>query len=168
VSKPENARGRTRLPELGARGRGWVVIQIALFWVLIAAGVRGRGDAEGPVLLVAMVTGCALIAIGAAVLWSGVKKLGPSLSALPRPRDNGQLIEDGVYAYVRHPIYLGIILVAFGWSVATDSVVGIVVSFVSVLFYDLKARREEAWLRDRYPGYGEYARRTKRLVPYVY
>jgi protein-S-isoprenylcysteine O-methyltransferase Ste14 len=33
---------------------------------------------------------------------------------------------------------------------------------------DAKARREELWLRARYPAYDEYARRVKRLIPYVY
>jgi protein-S-isoprenylcysteine O-methyltransferase Ste14 len=33
---------------------------------------------------------------------------------------------------------------------------------------DLKARREEVWLREKYPGYAEYAGHTKRFVPGVY
>ena len=36
------------------------------------------------------------------------------------------------------------------------------------LLLDLKARREEIWLRDRYPGYAEYALHTKRFVPGLY
>jgi protein-S-isoprenylcysteine O-methyltransferase Ste14 len=44
----------------------------------------------------------------------------------------------------------------------------LIVAAVFALFLDLKSRREEAWLRAQYPAYAEYARQTKRLVPYVY
>ena len=33
----------SKIPALGRRGGGWVFIQVILFWVLIAAGVRGKG-----------------------------------------------------------------------------------------------------------------------------
>jgi protein-S-isoprenylcysteine O-methyltransferase Ste14 len=35
-------------------------------------------------------------------------------------------------------------------------------------FFDLKARREEAWLLAAYPGYAAYRRRVRKLFPFVY
>jgi len=49
-----------------------------------------------------------------------------------------------------------------------DSIYALVVAIVFTVFLDLKSRREEAWLREQYPGYAEYAAHTKRFVPYVY
>jgi protein-S-isoprenylcysteine O-methyltransferase Ste14 len=87
---------------------------------------------------------------------------------MPKPKPDGELVVDGVYAFVRHPIYLGIMLVAFGWSVAMDSLYALIVALIYVVFYDLKSRREEAWLREQFPDYRVYAAHTKRFVPYVY
>ena len=158
----------SRIPALGKRGGGWVFIQVILFWVLIAAGVRGKGDIDGPMLLVAVSTGTFLVILGAVLMFQGIRGLRESVTPMPKPKPDGDLVTDGVYAYVRHPIYLGIILVAFGWSVAMDSVYALIVALVYVVFYDLKSRREEAWLRAQYPEYVTYAAHTRRFVPYVY
>ena len=49
------------------------------------------------------------------------------------------------------------------------SVVGLLLTAVLVLFVELKSRREEQWLAERYPGYADYRRRTpRRFVPFVY
>jgi protein-S-isoprenylcysteine O-methyltransferase Ste14 len=158
----------SNLPSLGRRGGGWVFIQIVLFWVLIAAGVRGKGDIEGPLLVLAVALGTILIALGAWLIISGIRHLRNSATPMPKPREDGSLIVDGVYAYVRHPVYLGVIVVAFGWAVAMDSFLALIVAAIYAVFLDLKSRREEVWLRAMYPDYDEYARRTRRLIPYVY
>jgi protein-S-isoprenylcysteine O-methyltransferase Ste14 len=158
----------SKLPSLGKRGGGWVFLQVILFWVLIAAGVRGKGDVEGPLLLLAVVLGTTLIIMGAVVIFQGIRGLRESVTPMPKPKPDGALVVDGIYAYVRHPIYLGVILVAFGWSVAMDSVYALVVAVIYVVFFDLKSRREEAWLRQQYPEYAVYAAHTRKFVPYVY
>src|SRR4051812_27322460 len=158
----------SRIPALGKRGGGWVFIQVILFWTLIAAGVRGRGDLDGPWLVVAMAIGIFLIALGAWLMFKGIQGLRESVTPMPKPKPDGELVVDGVYAYVRQPIYLGIMLVAFGWSVAMDSLYALLVALIYVVFYDLKSRREEAWLREQFLDYPVYASHTKRFVPYVY
>lgn len=158
----------SHLPALGRRGGGWVGLQLLLIGGLVAAGVRGRGDIEGATLLIAVVLGTILVGIGAWLIFSGIRQLNRSLSAMPKPVEKGELIEEGVYGYVRHPIYLGLMFVGYGWSVAMDSLAALIVAVVFTLFLDLKSRREEAWLRDQYPEYRVYASHTKRFVPYVY
>jgi protein-S-isoprenylcysteine O-methyltransferase Ste14 len=158
----------SRIPALGQRGGGWVFLQVILFWVLIAAGVRGKGEVDGALLAIAVTLGTLLIILGAWLMFAGIRGLRESVTPMPKPKEDASLVVDGVYSYVRHPVYLGIILVAFGWSVAMDSVWALVVAVVYALFLDLKSRREEAWLRQQYPDYSVYASHTKRFVPYVY
>lgn len=158
----------SNLPALGRRGGGWVFIQVVLFWVLIAAGVRGQGDVQGSLLVLAVGLGTFLIVLGAVLIFQGIRGLRESVTPMPKPKPDARLVVDGIYAYMRHPIYVGVILVAFGWSVAMDSLYALIVALIYVVFYDLKARREEAWLREQYPGYAAYASHTKRFVPYVY
>ena len=156
------------LPALGRRGGGWVGLQFLLIGGLVAAGVRGRGDVTDELLLIAVTLGTILIAIGTVVMFKGIRGLRESVTPMPKPLEGASLIVDGIYAYVRHPIYLGLMLVAFGYSVAMDSLAALIMAIIFTLFLDLKSRREEAWLRQKYPEYSVYAAHTRKFVPYVY
>jgi protein-S-isoprenylcysteine O-methyltransferase Ste14 len=112
--------------------------------------------------------GTALFVVGVIILALARFQLGVAWTALPRPVAGGQLATRGLYGVVRNPIYDAVILLGVGGSFATGSVVGLVLSVVLAAFFDLKVRREEAWLRERYAGYDDYAHRVKRFIPAIY
>jgi protein-S-isoprenylcysteine O-methyltransferase Ste14 len=65
-------------------------------------------------------------------------------------------------------MYGGAILIGFGWSLA-DAPLGLIPTALLVLLFDLKARREEAWLIERFPAYATYRAGTpRRFVPWLY
>ena len=160
----------TRIPTLGPRGEGWVILQIALFLFIAVAGARalpaaiaGLAD-EWPLVVV----GALAIGIGGWIVWSATRRLGDSFSALPRPHDHATLIRDGIYARVRHPIYAGVICLGLGWAVVTRSLLALVAAVVLAAVLDLKARREEFWLAERFADYAEYRSGTHRFIPGLY
>ncbi len=106
--------------------------------------------------------------VGGLVLLQGVRGLGASFTAMPRPREDATLVREGIYAHIRHPIYAGLIGLAVAWSCITLSVPALAATLVLVIVLDLKARREEAWLTDRYPEYAAYRRATRRFVRGLY
>jgi protein-S-isoprenylcysteine O-methyltransferase Ste14 len=112
--------------------------------------------------------GAILVGIGGWLVWRGIRGLGPSLTALPRPRDDATLVQEGVYGRIRHPIYAGVMALGLGWALASGSLVALLAALALVVVLDLKARREEVWLAERYPDYGAYRARTRRFVPGVY
>ena len=57
------------------------------------------------------------------------------------------------------------LLIVVGLTLRSGSFVTLAVAVVTVVFFDRKARWEEAQLRERYPDYAEYASRTPRFVP---
>ena len=156
----------TRLPSLGPRGEGWVLIQGVLLVVVAAAGWSLGPDWSGPLRLAGAIVGVALIAGGSVLAFRGVVDLGGALTPLPRPRDDAELVESGVYALVRHPIYGGLILVGFGWAIAQASFVAVALAAVLAGFLLVKSMREEAWLTHRFPAYAAYRARTRRLIPW--
>jgi steroid 5-alpha reductase family enzyme len=87
---------------------------------------------------------------------------------LPYPKPESTLIETGPYRIVRHPMYSGAILVAFGWALVIHSWLAIGTAMVLFVFFDLKSRREEAWLKEKFPGYATYQQRVRKLVPLIY
>ena len=165
------ARGsRPRLPDLGPRGEGWVIGQLALLALLVVVSLPQLATLwpGGSIGWARLAVGLPAIGAGGWLVVRGFTDLGESLTPLPRPRADGRLIESGIYARLRHPIYAGLMLGGIGWSVLTGSLPAFGVALLLAAFLDAKARREEAWLLDRYPGYADYRRRSERFVPGIY
>lgn len=159
----------TRIPALGRRGEGWVVLQVLLLALVAILGAVNLPSADpGTLGLVVIGLGVVLAFLGGLILLQGLRGLGRSFTAVPFPRDDGALVRDGIYAQIRHPIYAGSIGLALGWTCITLSVTALAAALVLVVVLDLKARREEAWLTDRYPEYVAYRSATHRFVPGLY
>ena len=156
----------TLLPSLGPRGEGWVLIQGVLLVVVAAAGWSLGPDWSGPLRVAGRVVGILLVTGGIVLAFRGVVDLDGALTPLPRPRDSAELVETGAYAFVRHPIYGGLILAAFGWAIVQASIVAVALAAVLAAFLRVKSAREEAWLERRFPAYAAYRARTPRFIPW--
>jgi protein-S-isoprenylcysteine O-methyltransferase Ste14 len=133
--------------------------------LLVAVGVL---PPAGPKVVSSFVAAAALALVGLAVLAAGAATLGASLSVLPRPRDDTRLVRRGVYRWVRHPIYTGVVLLVVGWAVYRGDLLHVALAAVIGAFFVAKAAREERYLLDRFPDYAQYRRRTWRFVPWLY
>ena len=94
----------------------------------------------------------------ALVTWAFVAMRG-SLTPFPRPRRDAVLLEHGPYRLVRHPMYVGGVLLTAGLSLVF-SAWGLLLTAALALLWVGKARLEERLLAERFPGYGDYRRRT--------
>ena len=148
------------------RGEAWFAGQMALLAAIALAPRRLPGLPEWPAWAArpSQIAGLLLGAVGGLVALAGARTLGPNLTPFPRPRDEGALVQDGVYKLVRHPIYAGLLLGALGWSLLRRSFPALVLALVLALFFDRKARREEVWLLEKFPEYAEYRARVRRRV----
>lgn len=149
---------------MGKRGEGWFALQMVLFAVILLAPRR-------PAVVFPRWVGVigAVCVVAAAVLgtWS-MLALGRNLTPFPRPLAGGSLVTRGPYALVRHPIYSALILGTFGWSLVRGSLPGVLLAALLLVFFDLKARREERWLAEAYGEYDAYRRRVRKLIPWIY
>jgi protein-S-isoprenylcysteine O-methyltransferase Ste14 len=153
----------------GERGEWYVVIQFILFGiVLVLPFLFERTTWPEPWITVARVVGIALGFIGAELIVSGVIRLGNNLTAVPHPKDDATFVTSGAYKYVRHPIYSGILFLAFAWGLLLSSWPTLAAAAVLFLFFDLKTRREERFLAAKFPQYADYQRRVRKLVPFIY
>ena len=84
--------------------------------------------------------------------------------------DRGQVVVTaGPYRYVRHPMYLGVILLFLGMPVALGSWWALWPGVVIGALFVLRTAKEDRMLRDELPGYAEYTQRVRyRLVPRVW
>jgi protein-S-isoprenylcysteine O-methyltransferase Ste14 len=105
------------------------------------------------------------LAIGALVILPGL--LIRALAS-GHVRKNEALATSGPYAYTRNPLYLGSLLMGAGFAVAARSWwVGAVLVAMFVAIYLPVIRDEEAFLRQKFPEFEEYARRVPRMLPRI-
>jgi protein-S-isoprenylcysteine O-methyltransferase Ste14 len=167
---PEYGRLPTvRIPPLGSRGQGWVLLQVLLLLAVAAAAILvvARVLPHWPDGARAALTVLGAVAVlgGITVFLLGATGLGSALTADPKPLDDEVLRTHGLYAHVRHPIYSGLVLTALGAALLTGPWTLVPVALLAVEL-DLKRRLEEEWLLTAYADYAAYrARVTAALVP---
>jgi protein-S-isoprenylcysteine O-methyltransferase Ste14 len=80
-----------------------------------------------------------------------------------------QVINTGVYGFVRHPLYLGCMLMMFGAPFLVGSVYGLILSSIGFLLLVGRILGEEKMLVEELEGYAAYQRKVKyRLIPFVW
>ncbi len=107
-----------------------------------------------------------LVIAGLALMVAASLRLGRALTPTPVPNGRGALQTGGLYRYMRHPIYTGVLLVVIGLVVGSGNVIALLVGLVTFGFFARKARWEEAQLTRAFPDYEAYARRTARFFPH--
>lgn len=148
--------------QLGSRGELWFVAQAVLLVLLFFP--------PSPLEAVVRIGGVASAVAGLTLIIAGQQSLGNSLSPFPEPRrDEHALITDGAFSFVRHPMYGGLLLIAFGLSAATGSDLRFAASFALFYVLDRKVELEEGALEKKYGSeYSSYKETAKRFIPYLY
>ena len=140
------------------KGRVLVAVQFAALAVILFWPGKTVSDTQALI-------GTFLEIIGGVLLILGFIHLKDSLKITPEPKENAQFVNTGIYKYIRHPIYSGLIFFGSG-QVISKWTLTILISFI-VLVVDLvaKYRYEDSLLIKVYPGADEYQRKVGALLP---
>jgi protein-S-isoprenylcysteine O-methyltransferase Ste14 len=153
-----------------SRGELFVVGQFALF-SLIIFGPRTISVLpawSSKFHMVSSMTGVTLIFTGIMLATAGTFNLGRNLTPFICPKAGSVLLEQGAYRLVRHPIYSGILQMAFGWGLWVHGWLTIGYAVVLFIVLILKSRQEEKILLRIFPEYRDYCRRVRGLIPFIY
>ncbi len=93
------------------------------------------------------------------------------LSALARIQDERKqrVITTGVYSFVRHPLYLGCLLMLVGAPLLVGSLVGVAISLLGAATLVARILGEEKMMLDELEGYREYKNKVRyRLIPFIW
>ena len=88
-----------------------------------------------------------------------------SLSPYPSPKEHAKLKTHGAFSFSRHPIYSSIIIGLSAWSVLQENINQMIISFLLLIFFYIKARYEEKLLKRKFPEYLSYQEQTGMLFP---
>ena len=105
------------------------------------------------------------VALGLIVIGAAGWSLRPSLRVSPIPKADAPLIQTGMYRYVRHPMYLGVILIGFGMAGYADSWLGWTSELILIINLNFKARFEDALLLKIHPQSLHYQLHVSRILP---
>jgi protein-S-isoprenylcysteine O-methyltransferase Ste14 len=156
-----------RVPRLGPRGEGWVVLQFVLMAGIVVASAVPPKWPEGVEHGLA-IAGLAVALAGGLVVVAAGFALRHALTPLPMPRARANVVETGPFRLVRHPMYVGGLLFFLGVSLL-GSVWSLLLTVLLAALWALKAVEEERRLSERFPEYEEYRRRVRRrFVPGLY
>jgi protein-S-isoprenylcysteine O-methyltransferase Ste14 len=127
----------------------------------------GRLPGDQPLWLF---VGAALIVVGLLIRRRAMRTLDELFTFEVEIQGDHRLVETGLYRRIRHPGYLGQLLVFLGPAVALANALGVVAMLVATLVaFGWRIRVEEAALAARFgDAYEAYRRRTSRLVPGIY
>jgi protein-S-isoprenylcysteine O-methyltransferase Ste14 len=128
-------------------------------------------------VLIALIAGHSLLAddpipIGLQILafslmiWARMTFGGRSFHAAANPTAGG-VVTSGPYGFVRHPIYAAALLFTWTGILSHFSMMNLVLGMCVVTGVGLRIAAEEKLLVERYPEYKEYAKRTKRIIPFL-
>lgn len=158
----------------GAFRDPWVWAQFVLFGaVVVGLPMLGRGAPNGGALdWLRWSAGSrwpAAVPVAAGILFAiaGVRALGRNLTPATTPVRDGTLVMAGIYRWVRHPIYTGVIFGLWGIAWAANGWrAGLATLAVAYLFFDRKSAVEEAKLVRVFPEYPAYRHRVPKLLPW--
>jgi protein-S-isoprenylcysteine O-methyltransferase Ste14 len=113
--------------------------------------------------------GIALYVVGGVLRLWPVFVLGHRFSGLVAIQPGHTLATEGIYAVIRHPSYLGLLVISLGWGLAFRSGVGVLLALVLTPLVVARIRAEESLLRTQFGAeYETYCGRTSRLIPGLY
>jgi protein-S-isoprenylcysteine O-methyltransferase Ste14 len=167
VSRRHGERKRRASEASGSRAP--VVANLLAFSLFFPSLLMFSGSSERSTALPAALSGCLVALAGAALVFKSRAELGPAWSLVPQADQGAGVVTAGPYHLVRHPIYLGLALLAMGQALAFSNwpALMIVLSGIVPTFVWRARVEEQLLIRTFGERYAVYRQRTKMIIPHV-
>lgn len=141
------------------KGYSYVALQFFIL-ALIFFSRAAKNQPIGTLFL-----GEVLLLLGLIIIVIAGITLRSALTAVPEPKDEAPFVTTGIYKRIRHPMYLGLILIALGISTIRWSAFAAYESIILILVLISKYRYEDRLLLAKWPEAISYQARVGALLP---
>ncbi len=157
------------------RRKGKDQYSLALIWLMVGLGIIAAIlvlEIQGPQLRSEILSflGLGLAIFGSLLRWLAIRQLSGRFTVDVSIIEDHLLITNGLYRYLRHPSYTGLLITLLGAGLAMQnswSLALLTIPFLIAITYRIKL--EESLLLDEFgPAYEAYMKTTKRLIPLVF
>jgi len=145
-----------------------VIPVVVSFWLLFERNYKFWNPRMLPEIPLLLWLGLAVTALGVAIsIWARLS-LGTNWSGMVTLKQGHELVRKGLYRWIRHPIYTGILLGFIGTAMIKGHLNGWIGFAVLLTSFYFKARREENFLRQEFgQGFDEHLKHTGMFLPKV-
>ena len=105
--------------------------------------------------------GSLIIIIAFIIMLVSIKDLGRNLSPFPRPINNSNLVNTGIYRFMRHPMYYSLIFISIGVFIIKLSIYYLFLTISLALIIKFKITLEEKYLINKFKNYLVYKNEVK-------
>lgn len=98
---------------------------------------------------------------------AGIVQMKSKLRMLPEPASDAVLLQDGIYKFIRHPMYLSVLLTTLVITLLNINLFEVTAWLFLLITIIIKLNREESFLKEKFAEYTIYRNRTKALIPFI-
>jgi protein-S-isoprenylcysteine O-methyltransferase len=160
--------GGAKDQDRGSMALLWFFISIGVTLAFCAVAVREARIPVARSILVAI--SLVLMVGGLALRWAAIVTLGEFFTVNVTVRSDQRVVDSGLYHYMRHPSYTGLMIAFLGFGVFFGnwlSLIGMLLP-ITLGIINRVAKEERALLASLGPAYASYCVRTKRFIPGVF
>ena len=100
-------------------------------------------------------------------IWALLHNRLGNFNIQPKMKEGAVLVTSGIYAFIRHPMYLSVIIMSFAFVLSSVTLFQSFLFFALVLVLFLKAKREESLWMEESDSYEKYRAKSKLFIPFV-
>jgi protein-S-isoprenylcysteine O-methyltransferase Ste14 len=149
-------------------GRVLVFLQFLIAAVVIASTFIESSLIYRQEITAVKIASVILIIFGVVIVLAALFTFNQRVTPNPVPLETARLRTNGIYGYIRHPMYSSVILFLIGFTLFERAYYSFFLNIVVVIFLLFKIKFEEIELGKHFPEYKSFQAKTKKLIPFIY
>lgn len=163
-------RQKSKIVSKGDKGSLWVLIITITIGYLLSFYIATTKIGRIYHWNILFAIGILIIIVGLIIRIISIRTLKQYFTYSVAKAENQEIIEKGLYKYIRHPGYLGQLIIFTGISISLSNWLAVILMLLSTLVgYVNRIRVEEKFMTEEMGDiYSNYQKRTKKLIPKIY